>query len=111
MDCINTGKTSEKNAFLDVRVVILVCDWRAHQVALLLYHNSDELLSDVVSCLEGSEVEITFPAPVSVHVLCFESIEYIEQSQVVTIRMCEFALLSIGLLLLVSRSNEDIWNV
>lgn len=85
--------------------------WVAYEVALLCHQQPDQLLSDAVSLVKSSHVEVVVPTPVSIFIVLNISVEDVEQGQMIAVRVRKLALCTICLLLLVTRPNEHIWNV
>ena len=97
-----------QNAFLDVGEKIRRLKRHARQWQLIFGRHANQLIADIISLLERSEVQIILPAPVGVHLLRNESIEGVQHRQVVAVRVHELPLRGVGLRRLVSGSVEDI---
>jgi hypothetical protein len=77
LDQSHLHEETTEDGLLDASVIFLIGGGSAVQTAFLLAHNTHELLTDAISLLESTEVEVIAPAPVTVHSVLFKTGESI----------------------------------
>lgn len=110
-DTSSLHEVPTQQGLADIRVIIFRGGWLRIHWAPRLLQGIEKLVLDVGCLLHGSITNVIVPAPLLVHAFFNEGLVSSQHRQLVTIPMFEFLDGSVGLVCLVSGSNEDLGHI